>query len=130
MAGSETGEVIYELEQKFSVTLHNMPERYGIGYAVVRKGELVGFADVRVAADLLSFYLPLEKTFSANKLQGIASKPVALFCQWPDEIRWVNLCQPFDYIVGGQKKNDAFMEVEPCAVIPREMFMSLKDLEV
>ena len=52
MAGSETGEVIYELEQKFSVTLHNMPERYGIGYAVVRKGELVGFADVRVAADL------------------------------------------------------------------------------
>ena len=69
MAGSETSEVIYELEQKFSVTLHNMPERYGIGYAVVRKGELVGFADVRVAADLLSFYLPLEKTFSANKLQ-------------------------------------------------------------
>ena len=37
MAGSETSEVIYELEQKFSVTLHNMPERYGIGYAVVRK---------------------------------------------------------------------------------------------
>ena len=31
---------------------------------------------------------------------------------------------------GWQKKNDAFMEVEPCAVIPREMFMSLKDLEV
>ena len=55
-----------------------MPERYGIGYAVVRKGELVGFADVRVAADLLSL-LAARENILGKQATRIAS-PVALFC--------------------------------------------------
>lgn len=130
MDTNETGQVIYTIEKKFDVTLHNMSDKYGVKFAAVKQGEIVSFVDIKHCGDLFSAYIPLDITKNATILQMLTGKPCVLFMQWPDEITWVDLTQQFAYVVGGQKKDDAFLEVEPCAIIPRSMFRGMDDIEV
>lgn len=130
MGQKPSGDVIHTIEQKFDVTFHNMSDKYGVSFAAVKKGEIVSFVEVRQCGDLFSAYIPLHITKNATILQMLTGKPCVMFMQWPDEITWVDLTQQFSYVVGGQKKDDAFLEVEPCAIIPRSMFKSMDDIEV
>ena len=130
MGKSTASEVIQTIEKKFDVTLHNMAEKYCVDYVAVRQGEILSFVEIRQCGDLFSAYIPLDVTKNATILQMLTGKPCVMFMQWPDEITWVDLTQQFSYVVGGQKKDDAFLEVEPCAIIPRSMFKSMDDIEV
>ena len=130
MGQKPSGDVIHTIEQKFDVTFHNMSDKYGVSFAAVKKGEIVSFVEVRQCGDLFSAYIPLHITKNATILQMLTGKPCVMFMQWPNEITWVDLTQQFSYVVGGQKKDDAFLEVEPCAIIPRSMFKSMDDIEV
>ena len=130
MGQDKTSEVIRSIEEKFGVTLHNMSEKYCVDYVAVKQGEIVSFVEVRQCGDLFSAYIPLDVTKNAVILQMLTGKPVVMFMQWPDEVTWIDLTQQFPYIVGGQKQDDAFMEVEPCAVIPKTMFRSVEEIEV
>ena len=130
MGQEPSGDVIQTIEQKFDVTFHNMSDKYSVSFAAVKKGEIVSFVEVRQCGDLFSAYIPLHITKNATILQMLTGKPCVMFMQWPDEITWVDLTQQFSYVVGGQKKDDAFLEVEPCAIIPRSMFKSMDDIEV
>ncbi len=130
MGKSTASEVIQTIEKKFDVTLHNMAEKYCVDYVAVRQGEILSFVEIRQCGDLFSAYIPLDVTKNATILQMLTGKPVVMFMQWPDETTWIDLTQQFPYIVGGQKQDDAFMEVEPCAVIPKTMFRSMEEIEV
>ena len=130
MGQEPSGDVIHTIEQKFDVTFHNMSDKYSVSFAAVKKGEIVSFVEVRQCGDLFSAYIPLHITKNATILQMLTGKPCVMFMQRPDEITWVDLTQQFSYVVGGQKKDDAFLEVEPCAIIPRSMFKSMDDIEV
>tara|TARA_R100001510_G_C7646632_1_gene203928 strand:+ start:1224 stop:1616 length:393 start_codon:yes stop_codon:yes gene_type:complete len=130
MGKSTASEVIQTIEKKFDVTLHNMAKKYCVDYVAVRQGEILSFVEIRQCADLFSAYIPLDVTKNATILQMLTGKPVVMFMQWPDETMWIDLTQQFPYIVGGQKQDDTFMEVEPCAVIPKTMFRSMEEIEV
>jgi len=130
MGENKKSDIINIIESRFDVTLHNMSNKYSVDYVAVRQGEILSFVEVRQCGDLFSAYIPLDVTKNATILQMLTGKPVVMFMQWPDEITWVDLTMQFPYIVGGQKQDDAFMEVEPCAVIPKTMFRSMDDIQV
>ena len=130
MGQDKTSEVIRSIEEKFGRTLPKMSEKYCVDYVAVKQGEIVSFVEVRQCGDLFSAYIPLDVTKNAVILQMLTGRPVIMFMQWPDEVTWIDLTQQFPYIVGGQKQDDAFMAVEPCAVIPKTMFRSVEEIEV
>ena len=98
----------------WSCELGKLPIRYGIDYAFLRNGEVVGFAELKCRANKMqaypSYMISLGKIMSARMLHHVTRVPIVLAVEWQDRTGW--------------DRGDA-QDIEPVALIPINKFRRL-----
>ncbi len=110
-----------------------MPIRYGIDYAFLRDGAVVGFAELKcrtIRRDAFpTMMISLGKIISAQALYRVTHVPIVLVVEWTDWVGWTqiageNACD-YQTALGGRKDRNDEQDNDVVALIPITAFKGL-----
>ena len=122
-----------QLVDSWACELGKLPIRYGIDYAFLRNGEVVGFAELKCRAGKMhaypSYMISLGKIMSARMLHRVTNVPIVLAVEWQDRTGWVTLAgkgaPEYRVSMGGRRDRNDAQDIEPVALIPIDKFRRL-----
>jgi len=108
------------------IDLVKMPISYRLDFAMLRKGKVRGFAEVKTRNNRHDKYptlmISLGKVMAARQLAEVSETRSVLLVQYLDGIYWCNFASPFEVAMGGRWDRADDDDVEPVAHFPIEAF--------
>ena len=103
-----------------------IPMHYVLDFAMLRKGKIVGFVEVKKRFNPVNKYptsiIPFNKIIKANELYALGYQSIFLV-EWDDSIGWVDLQQePIKVTVEGRTDRGRPDDIQPMAHYSIEQF--------
>ena len=103
-----------------------MPVSYRLDFAMLRNGEIYGFAEVKTRNNRHDKYptlmISLGKVMAARQLSKVTGTPSILLVKFLDGLYWCDFASPFDLKIGGRKDRQDAADIEPVAHFPMKAF--------
>lgn len=122
-----------QLIAAWGCSVGKLPIRYGIDYAFLRDGALVGFAELKcrtIRRDAFpTMMVSLGKMISAQALHQVTHVPIVLVVEWTDCVGWTEIagksaCK-YKVALGGRKDRNDEQDNDVVALIPINEFRRL-----
>lgn len=121
--------------EKFKCTFVKLPMRYGLDFAAIRNGKVVGFVELKVRGNPVgsyqTFMLSTHKFMSARALHDTTGLPCTLAVSWSDVWGYLPMANAFpdengrsrfEIGFGGRWDRGDDQDVEPVFLIPTSEF--------
>ena len=128
---SREGEFSRIASEKFRCTFQKMPVRYGLDYAAIRDGKIVGFAEMKIRTNSAYAYptymISLTKMMAARDLWQVTGLRSFLMVMWSDAWGYTRLSGVFDDLTfNGRSDRADWQDMEPVMLINMERFRIAK----
>jgi hypothetical protein len=104
------------LEGEWHCKMRKLSRKAQIDYAIFRKGELVGFAEIKCRTNRKDAYktymLSLDKISAALRLNAITALPVLLVVSWSDTTGCMRIVKPDEVNIGGRVDRNDPQDIE------------------
>jgi hypothetical protein len=101
------------------IDLVKMPVSYRLDFAILRKGKVRGFAEVKTRNNRHNKYptlmISLGKVMAARQLSEVTGTPSFLLVKFLDGLYWCNFASPFNLEIGGRTDRQDAADIEPVA---------------
>lgn len=108
------------------IDLVKMPISYRLDFAMLRKGKVRGFAEVKTRNNRHDKYptlmISLGKVMAARQLSEATGTRSILLVKFLDGLYWCDFASPFNLEIGGRKDRQDAADIEPVAHFPTEAF--------
>lgn len=106
--------------------LVKMPVSYRLDFAMLHKGKVRGFAELKTRNNRHDKYptlmISLGKVMSARQLSEATGTRSILFVKFLDGLYWCDFASPFDLKIGGRTDRQDDADIEPVAHFPMKVF--------
>jgi len=106
--------------------LVKMPVSYRLDFAMLRKGRVFGFAEVKTRNNRHDKYptlmISLGKVMAARQLSEVTGTRSILLVKFLDGLYWCDFASPFDLEIGGRTDRQDDADIEPVAHFPMKVF--------
>jgi len=96
-----------------------MPVSYRLDFAMLHKGKVRGFAEVKTRNNRHDKYptlmISLGKVMAARQLSEATGTRSILFVKFLDGLYWCDFASPFNLEIGGRKDRQDDADIEPVA---------------
>ena len=118
--------VIEHLSETRDYTFRKLPTRYVLDYAVIKNGDVIGFAEIKcrtcASTDYDTMMVSLSKVLAAHQLSQVTGLPSYLIVRWTDKIGSINFKADHAIRAGGRTDRGDAQDIDVCAYYPITVF--------
>jgi hypothetical protein len=121
--------IIDRVAPQFDCTAFKNPVSYRVDFSLIRKKEIVAFAEVKRRYHALktypTFMLSLGKYLAACEMARMTSTTALVIVQWNDATGYALFPCEFTLAIGGRKDRPDDQDEEPCIYVEMKHFIFL-----
>jgi hypothetical protein len=122
-------EIIDRVAPQFDCTAFKNPVSYRVDFSLIRKNEIVAFAEVKRRYHALktypTFMLSLGKYLAACEMARMTSTTALVIVQWNDVTGYALFPCEFTLAIGGRDDRNDGQDKEPCIYVKMKHFIFL-----